>query len=828
MDDWQNLEKAIFFKALELPAQERNAYVKGACRGDAALEKRVQDLLVASQGSGSGAGQRETEAEEATGSATESVEGPGSRIGHYKLLENIGEGGMGVVYMAEQREPVVRKVALKIIKLGMDTRQVVARFEAERQALALMDHPNIAKVLDAGATKSGRPYFVMELVQGIPITRFCDEAQLDTEGRLNLFTQVCSAIQHAHQKGVIHRDVKPSNVLVTLIADQPVPKVIDFGIAKSTQQPLTDKTLFTRFQHFIGTPAYMSPEQAGLSGLDIDTRSDIYGLGVLLYELLTGKTPFDGGALLAAGFEEIRRIIREVEPPKPSTRLSTMKGQELATTARQRRADPKKLGMLIRGDLDRIVMKALEKDRARRYETANGMAADIKRFLRHEPVTAVAPSAGYRFRKFVQRHRASVTLAAAIVFVAIVAFGAVTWQWGRAKANEKLAREEATKSAQVAKFLKDMLQGVRPSVAQGRDTTMLREILDKTAERVSKDLRDQPAVAAELHNTLGEVYFALAQYEPAEASFRQALAELRTRFGNNQLEVAESLNNLAAAFYARGDLDQAERIFREALAIRRKIVGDEHAEVANSLNNLAELLRLQGKQAESEATHRQALAIRRKLFGNEHPDVAVSLHNLGLVLSDEGRLLEAETADREALALRRRFLGNADPDLALTLNNLAAVLQQQTKLAEAEAMYREALAVQRKVMGDEHPYLAYSLHNLATVLRGEGKLAEAEIAARDCLRIREKKLPDDWQTFFARSLLGAILLEQSNYSAAEPFLISGYEGMKQRREKIPTAAKPRFKEAIEQVVKLYEFTSQYDKAANWRERLAEYQTNLVH
>ena len=372
------------------------------------------------------------------------TEKAGDKIGRYKLLQQIGEGGMGVVYMAEQQEPVVRKVALKIIKVGMDTRQVVARFEAERQALALMDHPNIARVLDAGATESRRPYFVMELVQGVPITRFCDEAQLDTTQRLDLFGQVCSAVQHAHQKGVIHRDIKPSNVLVTLVADQPVPKVIDFGIAKSTQQRLTEKTLFTQFQQFIGTPAYMSPEQAGLSGLDIDTRSDIYALGVLLYELLTGRTPFDTNALLRAGYDEILRVIKQVDPAKPSTRLSTMKGPELSAVAQQRRTDPKRLGLFIRGDLDWIVMKALEKDRTRRYETANGLAADIRRFLKHEPVTAAAPSTAYKLRKFVRRNRTHVTVAAVILALLLTGISVSTclalWAM-RARKSETKARQ---------------------------------------------------------------------------------------------------------------------------------------------------------------------------------------------------------------------------------------------------------------------------------------------------------------------------------------------------------------------------------------------------
>src|SRR5437899_560374 len=321
----------------------------------------------------------------------------GTRIGRYKLLEKVGEGGFGVVYVAEQREPVKRKVALKIIKLGMDTRQVVARFEAERQALALMDHPNIAKVLDGGATETGRPYFVMELVRGIKLTDYCDQNHLATSDRLDLFIKVCQAIQHAHQKGIIHRDIKPSNLLVTLHDGVPVPKVIDFGIAKATQGELTEKTLHTQLNQFIGTPAYMSPEQAEMSGLDIDTRSDIYSLDVLLYELLTGKTPFDQKKLLEAGLEGMRQIIRDQEPVRPSTRVSSLQGEERTTTAKRRGADAPRLIHLLRGDLDWIVMKCLEKDRTRRYETANGLAMDIQRYLENEPVIARPPSKFHRF-----------------------------------------------------------------------------------------------------------------------------------------------------------------------------------------------------------------------------------------------------------------------------------------------------------------------------------------------------------------------------------------------------------------------------------------------
>ncbi len=431
-------EQVVFAEALQrLTAEARSAYLDGACGPDTVLRRRVEALLHAAECAGdflerppAGLAAGDTPLLIPAGL----IEKPGDWIGRYRLLQQIGEGGCGVVYLAEQEDPVRRRVALKVIKLGMDTKAVIARFEAERQALALMDHPCIARVLDAGATDTGRPYFVMELVRGVKITEFCDQHALSTESRLKLFIQVCQAIQHAHQKGIIHRDIKPSNILV---ADQDglfIPKVIDFGIAKATtDQRLTDKTLFTAFEQFIGTPAYMSPEQAKLSGLDVDTRSDIYSLGVLLYELLTGGTPFDATELLQSGLDEMRRIILQREPPKPSTRLSTMAADALTTTAHHRNTDPPKLIHHLRGDLDWIVMKALEKDRARRYETANGLAMDITRYLDDEPIVARPPSNLYRFQKLVFRNKLACAAVVAVVGALLIGLGGVFWQWRRAE-----------------------------------------------------------------------------------------------------------------------------------------------------------------------------------------------------------------------------------------------------------------------------------------------------------------------------------------------------------------------------------------------------------
>ena len=462
---------------------ERAAFLDGACGGDAALRVEMEAWLASHEGGqrgpglngAAGNGLLEEGATQVTPTLldqTPLTEGPGTVIGRYKLLEQIGEGGFGVVYVAEQQEPVRRQAALKIIKLGMDTRQVVARFEAERQALALMDHPNIAKVFDAGATDSGRPFFVMELVKGIPITRYCDQEQLSTRDRLRLFIAVCQAIQHAHQKGIIHRDIKPSNILVTVHEGTPVPKVIDFGIAKATQQRLTEKTLHTQLEQFMGTPAYMSPEQAEMSGLDIDTRSDICSLGVLLYELLVGKTPFDAKELLAAGLDEIRRTIREKEPARPSTRLSLMGKEELSAVAasrqsaadsggqdggalpRRRYEELKALTGLLRGDLDWIVMKCLEKDRTRRYETANGLARDIERHLNNEPVVARPPSTAYRFQKLVRRNKLAFAAAGSVGIVLLLGIVVSTWQAVRATRAERqqsLLREKAVNAQAIAK-----------------------------------------------------------------------------------------------------------------------------------------------------------------------------------------------------------------------------------------------------------------------------------------------------------------------------------------------------------------------------------------
>jgi len=673
------VEEAIFHAASDLREPEhRAAFLERVCGPDTILRARIELLLAADHRASQFMVEDplNLDAKSAPKDLGIPLEQPtGGRIGRYKLLEKIGEGGMGVVYMAEQREPVVRKVALKIIKLGMDTRQVVARFEAERQALALMDHPNIARVLDGGVTEGGRPYFVMDLVQGVPITQFCDDRNLSTRARLDLFLEVCSAVQHAHQKGLIHRDLKPTNILVTLHGDKPVPKVIDFGVAKATQQRLTDKTLFTQFQHFIGTPAYMSPEQAGLSGLDIDTRSDIYGLGVLLYELLTGKTPFDASELLKASLDEMRRTILEKEPLRPSTRLNALKREELTTTAKRRQTESPKLIQQLRGDLDWIVMKCLEKDRARRYETANGLAMDLQRHLKNEPVVARPPSAMYRVEKAVRRHKLAFTAAGIVTLALVAALVVSSWSLAQEKQARIRAVAAEAKSRQVARFLEDMLQGSGPSMSLGRDATMLREILDKTRDRVGKDLKDQPEVQAELLSVISRTYRDLGEYDQAERAAREGLRLRRSCFGETNYWVAVSLRDVTRAIMGRGVGDtwstfekavEGESLLREALAIWKQLGVTESKETAEATTLLAWALRTQGytllnptKLTDAESASREALLMRRRLFGDNDPQTAHSLATLAVVLldqaklTDQGKLTEAEDKLREALAIQR-------------------------------------------------------------------------------------------------------------------------------------------------------------------------------
>jgi serine/threonine protein kinase/tetratricopeptide (TPR) repeat protein len=661
-----------------------------------------------------------------------SGEGGRQQIGPYRILQRVGEGGFGSVFEAEQDHPVRRRVALKVIKLGMDTEQVIARFEAERQALAMMDHPHIARVLDAGATEAGRPYFVMELVRGAPITEYCDRERLAIVDRLKLFAQVCSAVQHAHTKGIIHRDLKPSNVLVSTQDGQPFAKVIDFGIAKATAARLTDKVLFTELHQWVGTPVYMSPEQAAGSS-DIDTRTDVYSLGVVLYELLTGTPPLGLDVLKATGPNDVERVIREIEPPRPSTRVSETTATA-TNIAPNRGTEPRRLVGSLRGELDCIVMKAIEKERGRRYETANGLAMDIRRYLAGEPVAAAPPSASYRLSKFVRRHRAAVAAGVLVAVTLVAGIVGTTFAMLRAEHQRKVAEK-------VASFMTDILRSIGPEVARGRDTTLLKDIVRQASERLEKgELEDAPDAEVELRTEIGMVETELAEHAAAERIILPAVDRARSVFGPKSIQAAQALYALGTLRLEQGRYAEADPVARECLDIRRQFLPPKDRRIAEALVNVAMASTVSGKPKEGEPLLREAVAILREVAPTDGEKLSVAIGDLAYCLRHQDRDAEAEVAYREALEVCRKLLAHPHPYTANVLNNLGVVLLHQKKFAESEAAYRESLAMGREVYGTEHPKVAPTLSGLAALAQRQGKLGEAESLLREALAITKKGL----------------------------------------------------------------------------------------
>jgi serine/threonine protein kinase/tetratricopeptide (TPR) repeat protein len=798
--------KSIFGKALECrSAEARAAYLAEACGGDAALRAEVEGLLQALDGA---AGFMSPPARVATEDYVPR-EPLGSMIGPYRLMEEIGEGGMGLVYVAEQQHPVRRKVALKLIKPGMDTRQVVARFEAERQALALMDHPNIAKILDAGATDKGRPFFVMELVRGVPITTFCDESCLTPRERLELFVPVCQAVQHAHQKGILHRDLKPSNILVTLHDGRPVPKVIDFGVAKAIGQQLTEKTIYTGFAQMIGTPAYMSPEQAEMSGLDVDTRADVYALGVLLYELLTGATPFDKDRLRKAALDEVRRIIKEEEPPPPSTRIST--SQALASISAQRKTEPTKLSRVVKGELDWIVMRCLEKDRSRRYESANGLARDVQRYLADEAVEACPPSPGYRLRKFARKHRTA--LAAATAFVLLLMLLAVVSLWSVtrlrvayaiAEEQRRLAEEQrdeaalqreladqqsekARKSAEAAQrvsdfLLHDLLSSLGPVGSRARMVSA-EQLLDRAAKGIGKAFSKDPAMEATARATISWTYRGLGYYDAAEREIRAALKIRRRALGEGHPDTLESLTALGAILCHKGQFAEAEKVLRPALEAQRRLLGDDHTQVMWSLERLAWALKGQGKAAEAAPLNEEALRICRRRFGEESDQTLHLRFARADSLNKLGRRDDAVAEYRDVLKAQRRLLGEGHPNTLGTMRELAVLLWKGREFAEAEALLRNALEVARRTRGGDHPWTLDVTRHLARLLRDTGRFAEAATLAEEVLRVQRRSLgEEDEKVVEMKFDLGLYLFRAGKAAEAEPHL---RQVVAARRRKLP-------------------------------------------
>jgi serine/threonine protein kinase/tetratricopeptide (TPR) repeat protein len=773
-------EEEIFHQviALSLP-EERAAYLQRACAGDPALRASIEALLRANEGASHFLGRP---AAALTAALDQPIqEGPGTVIGPYKLLEQIGEGGMGVVYMAEQTQPVRRKVALKIIKPGMDTKQVIARFEAERQALAMMDHPNIARVYDAGATESGRPYFVMELVRGIPITEYCDHHRLSIPVRLGLFMQVCQAVQHAHQKGIIHRDIKPTNVLVTSLDGSPLPKVIDFGIAKATGQSLTDKTLFTGFAQLIGTPLYMSPEQAELSAVDVDTRSDIYSLGVLLYELLTGTTPFDQDTFRTAALDEVRRIIREQEPPKPSTRLSGL-GAKLTTVSENRQTDARKLNRSLRGELDWIVMKALEKDRRRRYETPSGLARDVGRYLAGDPVEAGPPSAWYRLRKAARRNRAATVVAAALVAGTVVS----TWQAWRATRAEELARqrlgevegaraatatalqqsEEARAQADATStFLVEALSSPNPS-AGGREVKVA-DVLDRASAKLDKEFAGSPVTKGALLEALGKTYQGLGLYDKAVNLLTKAAAVREAALGPDHPHTLFSRNDLAIAYWTAGRRSEATALFEATLKIREAALGPDHPDTLALRNNLASAYLTAGRTSEAIPLLESTLKIREAALGPDHRDTLASRHNLASAYRAAGRYSEAIPLLESTLKLKEAKLGPDHPSTLASRHNLADAYLDVGRTSEAIPLLESTLKLEEAKLGPDHPGTLDSRNSLADAYLDVGRTSEAIELFESTLKLYEAKQgPDHPDTLTCRHNLAGAYQEVGRTSEA--------------------------------------------------------------
>jgi eukaryotic-like serine/threonine-protein kinase len=786
--------KDLFTAALDLPdPPARAAFVDRECAGDPDLRRRV-DVLLAAHDAPEVALERPLVV---TVDQPEAADQAGTIIdGKYKLLEPVGEGGMGEVWVADQLEPIRRRVALKLIKAGMDTKNVLARFEAERQALALMDHPNIAKVLDAGTTPDGRPFFAMELVKGTSITEFCDARKLTPRERLELFVPVCQAIQHAHQKGIIHRDIKPSNILVALHDERPVPKVIDFGVAKAVGQQLTEKTIYTGLGALVGTPAYMAPEQATFNQLDIDTRADVYALGVLLYELLAGSPPFEPARLKKAAFDELLRMVREEEPPRPSARLSTSEAR--ASIAAVRQTDPDRLSKLMRGELDWIVMKALEKDRGRRYETANGFAQDVQRYLTGEAVLAHPPSPAYRLRKALRRNRRVVGAATAVILALVAGIvgtslglvraerqrAAAEWERDekdRARQAAEASAEEARQAADreraerkqsdaVAGVVEAVFRGLNPRAARTDEASVLKQLvgqLDAAAAQLEHDYAGQPLVRARLEVLLGLTYMGLGRPEKAEPLYQAAYDERLRLLGLANPETLVVLNNLATAKENNGKTAESMDLLKQVIAAAVQVLGEESDEVLATRTNLGGAYVRQRRYAEAIEILERVRA-RHKIKPPADPEAeSALLNNLASAYVHGGRAAEAIPLLEESLRRRQPHYPPDHPDTVITRHNLADAYVAVERPADAIPLLKEELEWQKRFLGADHPDIHYTLNSLASAYTKAGRVAESVSILkelRDHMIVRPG--PDDLETLAVSNNLGAAYLTAGRFDDA--------------------------------------------------------------
>ena len=794
----------IFALVADVPSSQQEEILEELC-ADSDMRDRVRDLLDADASD-------DTLLDHSLCPKPPQIH-PGERIAGYELLQELGEGGMGIVFKAEQTEPVHRTVALKVIKPGIDTREVIARFNAERQALSMMDHPNIAKVLDAGSTDTGRPFFVMELVKGEPITQYCDKQRLSARQRLKLFVSVCQAIQHAHQKGIIHRDIKPSNVLVAEYDGRPIAKVIDFGVAKAINQTLTEMNLHTGFGQIIGTYEYMSPEQSRVEQVDVDTRSDIYSLGVLLYELLTGSPPFSKERLRSVAWDEMMRIIKEEDPPKPSSRLSEWSKRKtvnnsapprtflLGGSVERKKNESAKLGRLIRNELDWIVMKAMDKDRNRRYGTPNGLANDIERFLSGEAVTACPPTSIYRFRKFANRNKAVLATSAIVATSLVLGLVGTTWQAVRAKRAEEVAATNADEAQAVNSFLTDDLLGLAGAESQlsaglrPDPNLKLNTLLDRALAKTTERFANQPQLKADLQATLASSFSSIGRYEEASSLYQEMLEYLALSKGPEHPETIRVTRQLARSYFDQSKLDLAEPLYDVAFANSLKFLGKEHEMTLLLLNDLAMLYQKQKKYERSEAAFNDCLKARKRLLGDRHADTLGTMSNLATLYESLDRFDEAEELHKKVLQTRRETLREQNPRIADALHNLGRCYLNRGRHDEDPTQFDRSLTLLSEglelnlqnpgMRGSDHPATLQVQRDLAQVYLEQRRFDLALPILNDLVgRLRTLYSDQHIATIEVKSMLGWTYLHLERLEEAENTLkeILNYPLLSDRRD----------------------------------------------
>jgi eukaryotic-like serine/threonine-protein kinase len=797
---WAMIE-SLYDGALSKEPGERSSYLAHECREHPELQAEVESLLRCAEEELNSP----LEGSSPTLSLLPDVGFAKAAIDdRYRLLRLIGEGGMGEVWLAEQKKPVRRRVAIKLIKAGMDTREVMARFESERQALALMDHPAIAKVFDAGSTPAGRPYFVMEYVPGIPITHYCDQHKLTVRERLQLFVQVCEGVRHAHQKAIIHRDLKPSNILVTEVDNRPAPKIIDFGIAKAVSQPLTENTFATRLGAFIGTPEYMSPEQADPASDDVDTRADVYSLGVVLYELLAGAAPLD---LQKLTVEEMLRKLRSEDAPRPSAKLRVLRDEAVAA-AQNRSSEPRALIRQLQGDLDSIVLKALEKERARRYGAPSELAADIEHYLRYEPVSARSAGAGYRAWKYVRRHRIGAAFAATLVFVLVTAV-IVSW---RIALRATRAEQEATAVSNF--FQNDLLRqasvdGQNRSGDKPDPNLTVRTALDRAAARIPGKFADRPLLESYIRRTIGATYYDLSLYPQAEREYKRAL-ELHERIlGARNRDTLGTKWSLASIYESAGKLKEAEELMLETLQSQRRILGKEHADTLQSQWDLATIYHKEGRYSEAEALYKDLIPIQQRRLGKDNTDVLGIAADLATLYTDEGKYAQAEPVEREVLDSMLRVRGKGSRDTLAVMGNLAMLYGFEDRFVDSEALYRQAVDGLRRLEGKEDHDTLLETEGLAWASDHLGKYAEADALFSEVLETQTRVLGRDHpETLVTMFDLAASYRRRGKYAEAERLLLQVVDARQRKLGK----ANPDTVAAIADLGSLYVIEGRYGEA----------------